>query len=181
MISVNFEEITNVALLAIVSSVRAFECEMCQFASRVTEDLVVRNVTLDDILPILESACEFHSEELSDVCKEIANEYAVQLITGALESESSESTCTNIGFCDSELVGKKWNPVKKLKCSACKHIVKAAEKSIDINFAKHQCKVLGKPLDHVCEKLVGKIFHRVIDALQKKMDPKNICKHLHCC
>eukprot|EP01132_Coremiostelium_polycephalum_P004326 gene4326-5415_t len=177
-----------VAILAFSVGINAsqYECEMCQFAYNVYGDLVDRNSTqFEDLLTIVNAACSFQSPELSVTCQDIASAYASQLIAGAAESQSALSACVDIGKCDGELVGR-WNPAKKLKCSACKHIVKAAEhtldKSIDegINYAKSYCHGLG-PLAHECTKLVGSIFRHVVDALKRHEDANTICKHLHCC
>eukprot|EP01132_Coremiostelium_polycephalum_P006014 gene6014-7492_t len=169
------------------TAVNAFDCEMCQFAYKVTEDMVSRNVSLNEVLPTLLSACGFHSEELSSKCQDIANEFPYQLIVSAMDSEDSFEACEQLGKCGKGLIGKHHDPIKKLKCSACKSIVRSAEKNINKSvdegaaYARQQCKALGGLLSHECEKLVGSIYKSVYDALQRKEDPNQICNHLHMC
>eukprot|EP01132_Coremiostelium_polycephalum_P008648 gene8648-10645_t len=180
--------LVSILSLAIVG-ISANQCEMCQFAYSVTEDLVVRNVSASEILPILHSACDFHSEEFSMICREISTEYTFELVANAIETESPINVCSDIGMCQNDMVGR-WhphNPVKKLRCSACKHIVRAAEHSINKSYdeasqyAKHQCRSLGKLLAHECEKIVGKIFRKVFDEVKRHENANNICKHVHMC
>ncbi|EGC40437.1 hypothetical protein DICPUDRAFT_73991 [Dictyostelium purpureum] len=153
------------------SAVRAIDCEMCQYAFSVTEDLLYQNASVVDILPALSSACNYHGEEFAETCNEIVDNLGFVLLDKANEQENALEACSDLGVCqvENDLLKKhhwkkhlrphKWNPFKKLKCSACKHIVKAAEKAINKgtdegkHFASSECKHLGKPLSHVCNKV----------------------------
>ncbi|EGC40438.1 hypothetical protein DICPUDRAFT_25157 [Dictyostelium purpureum] len=179
------------------NAARAFECDMCQFAYSVTEDLVNQNVSVTEIIPFVSSACNYHGEEFSGACEEIVDTFGFELMNKVVEQQTAVDACTDLGVCEFTpglLKKHHWkkhlkphNPFKKLKCSACKHVVKAAEKTINKgtdegkSFAHSECKHLGKPLSHVCNKVVDKVFHKVVDELRRHEDPNKICHKVHMC
>eukprot|EP01132_Coremiostelium_polycephalum_P006726 gene6726-8342_t len=180
-----------IAIIGLVSGIKAFECEMCQFSYNVIGDLVEQNTTITEILPIVLSACNFQSSELSVTCQEIAKAHSYEMIFSTIDANSAIDACTQLGKCpvSTSQLGKHhhWDPIKKIKCSACHHIVKSMAHSINksadeaANDAKKECRTLGGVLSHECEKLVGSIYRRVYDELKRHESENNICKHVHMC
>jgi saposin len=179
-------------------------CPFCLMALQEVSDLIKSNKTKESIETALSKLCSRLSDKLIGQCTEFVKDYTKEVVDMLLADFTPQDACTFIKLCsdnathykNAKIVGidgdfddsEDKEVVSNPQCELCKNIVIIVEQHVIDKNSKEEirraleksCSILKK-FSAKCKKFVDEYSDRIVDLIEKELEPEEICKNLLFC
>jgi saposin len=173
------------------------ECAVCTLAMTVVEHFLAGNYSEAKIEEALQDVCSKLPSELQSLCTSLVNQYTDPIIQFLEQKFPPATICQKIGLCSSSMDAAISFPAVEIdvqvdgeiECDVCTLAMSLVEHLLAGNYSESKiestldevCALLPSSLQSMCTSLISEYTDPIIQFLEQKYPPAEICQKINIC